>query len=122
MSDSTEKAIQLFFDAAKTMIPVITGFLVFFAGTLKWLVPKSGPHMRPVALLSGLAILPGVASLGLWSGAMAFCIIATSEQHEALFVNAQTTARWGHVIFFLAIVLAMISYFFAWLRTPPRTQ
>lgn len=37
------KAVKLLFDATKTMIPVITGFLVVFSGTLGGEPPSFSP-------------------------------------------------------------------------------
>ncbi len=57
------KAVKLLFDATKTIIPVITGFLVVFSGTLgsSWVgVSVAREHLVTIAAVA----LLGLGSLG----------------------------------------------------------
>jgi hypothetical protein len=92
------KAVKLLFDATKTIIPVITGFLVVFSGTLgsSWVgVSVAREHLVTIAAVA----LLGLGSLGCWTGVMPFCIMAVDRQNVRLFRLGQFCARFGHVKF-----------------------
>jgi hypothetical protein len=108
--DFPREAVTLLFDATKTMIPVLTGFLVFFAGTLgaPWIgADEAREHLFSIAAVA----LLGLGALGLWTGAMPFCIIAYERQDNRFFRWGQYCARTGHVLFFFSVAAALWFYY-----------
>jgi hypothetical protein len=105
-----DDAVKLLFDATKTMIPVITGFLVFFAGTLG--TPWIGVNVAREHLVTiGTVALLGLGALGFWTGTMPFCIMASERRNVRLFRLGQYCGRFGHVLFFCSVAAAVWFYF-----------
>ncbi len=69
------EAIKLLYEAAKTFIPVVTGYLILFSGSISYLW-KDERHVLTDSLIriAGATIILGVASLGVWSGVVPYCI------------------------------------------------
>jgi len=112
--------ISYLFEATKVMVPVITGFLVLFGGSIARVWERSplrewDPLQRRSAMF---AVLLGLVSLGLWTGTMAFCIRASAGTNAsdlqvfgpfdpALNLRlGRYCAAVGHLSFFAAVVAA----------------
>lgn len=113
-------ASRLLFDASKVMIPVVTGFLTLFFGTL-----NSRTLLERSRLAFWAAIL-GIAGLGLWSGVLAFSIqsfeyvnasaceilwlVPVKNCGKLAFEAGQWSARIGHLAFFAAVGCAVFFF------------
>jgi hypothetical protein len=110
MHDFPLDAVKLLFDASKAMIPVITGFLVFFAGSLKAIVKPQPPIDRDQVRRIAVVVILGLVALGLWTGAMPSSIISIEEKSLWWFRFGQWCARAGHISFFFSVAAALWFY------------
>ncbi len=110
--------IYLLFDAGKLMIPVVTGFIVLFGGSLGqlWIKGKTQFSLFQRSLIV-LTMFLGLSSLGVWTGAMAYCLRATEKQSLELFKNGQLCGQIGHITFFVSVCLALSFYLTIFLST-----
>jgi hypothetical protein len=103
---STEQieAIRLLYESAKTFIPVVTGFLVVFSGSLGYIWRDERKILSAsLAKHAGLTIALGILSLGVWSGTIPFCIRSLKYIDFNLFEYGQYCAQGGHLLFFFSV-------------------
>ncbi len=122
--------IKFLFEATKVMIPVITGFIVFFGGSITRLWDPQRTDRSALIHWSSAraAVILAVLALGLWTGVMAFSIRASlgssTEMHlippfdaSLNFRLGRYCAAAGNISFFAAVAFACLSYW----RTGPAT-
>ena len=122
---------RLIMEAVKTMIPVITGFLVLFVGGLgkAWELSRGQQAWRvPVWVASG-PVLAGIMALGCYASSMALVIIHSDQQPfsflvwsnlpvEQQLLLARKFLGVGYWLFLLAVFLA--GALFLRMYYPPR--
>jgi hypothetical protein len=118
-------AIKLLLDVSKVMIPVITGYIALLVGGVGSLwrqnLRKENIVIIPWRWIN-LAFLLAIVSLGVWSGTLSFCIRASLQTPEKLFLIlgpyspatnfylGRLCSGVGHVLFFLSILSACIRF------------
>jgi Na+-driven multidrug efflux pump len=114
--------VELVFHAVGVMIPVVTGFLVLFAGSVGKLRERSRKEKdaRVVWKTAVLVALIELLAIGFFAGAMALGIIYSTGEPETLFrmkyspaealVNARRFVGYGYISFIAGIVVAMCFY------------
>ena len=119
MTTPLADATKMLFEATKAMIPVVTGFLVFFAGTL----PKLWKPTRPLLLSERRALLAtivlGVSSLVTWAWVIPCCILSTEGgslfwfhfSPLCWFQFGQIFARIAHLLFLFSVCCALSLYY-----------
>ena len=112
-------SINYLFESCKIMIPVVTGFIVLFGGSIGRLW-ESGKDVE--WRWAGWTLILSIISLGLWSGTMPFSIVASLGSPQKLFFafgpyNSATIflfgrwcARIGHTTFFLSVISSCMFY------------
>jgi hypothetical protein len=110
-SPSQIEAIKLLYESAKTFIPVVTGYLVLFSGSIGYLW-KDERHAltQPLTKNAGATIILGIASLGVWSGVIPFCIRTFKYGEFNLFAFGQYCAQIGHILFFISVISGVLFY------------
>ena len=99
------EAIKLLYEAAKTFIPVVTGFLVLFSGALGYLWRDEREILKKSMVRhAGFCILLAINSLGFWSGTIPFCIRSLQHTDFERFKYGQYCAQAGHVLFFFSVI------------------
>jgi hypothetical protein len=107
LSTQDATAVNMLFEAAKLMIPVVTGFLVLSGGILGQLWENHSPMLKEHRFLAATPIILGVLSLGVWSGTVPYCITAVQLGSQRRLNLGQRCARAAHVLFFFAVAAAM---------------
>lgn len=107
LSTQETAAVNMLFEAAKLMIPVVTGFLVLFGGILGQLWEKQSTMLQEHRLLAATPVIFGVLSLGVWSGTAPYCNTAMQVGSRRRLMLGQLCARSAHVLFFFAVAAAM---------------
>ena len=119
MTFELKETIALLKDAVSIMIPVITGFVVLFSGSMGklWDTARS-KSAGPISwTLAGISLLLAVVSLFICFGVMSICIKATTGEAGRLFLIGSmqpkemiTAARYylygAYVIFACAVTLS----------------
>jgi len=122
LSEKEKAAVQMLFDAAKMMTPFVTGFLVVYGGLLGHLWLTGALSLKNNTLVTWLAAAPiviGGGSMGLWSGAVPNCIMAIEFGSSIYFHRGQFWARTAHLVFVVAVALAMIFCLYIARTSPP---
>ena len=117
------EAAKMLFDATKTMIPVVTGFIVFVVGTLPKLWKSSRALLQSDRRALLATVVLGVGSLVAWAFAMPCCIISTFPDGERKFlcISSQTSLWWvqkgqgcarvAHMLFLCSVCSALYLYY-----------
>ena len=119
MTFELKETIALLKDAVSIMIPVITGFVVLFSGSMGklWDMARSKSAGPIPWTLAGISLLLAVVSLFICFGVMSICIKATTGEAGRLFLIGSmqpkemiTAARYylygAYVIFACAVTLS----------------
>lgn len=105
------EATKLLFEAAKTFIPVVTAYLVLFAGSLGYFWrDERGALNGSAKLLAKLTVLLGVLSLGFWSGVVPCCIRTLEFQNIHYFDWGQICAQVAHSLFFISVLTGLLFF------------
>jgi len=104
-------ATKVLIDSTKIMLPFVAGSFVF---AVKYLAEAHTGRGQDAAKTlasswSGVAACSFMlASFGLWTGVLPFCIRALRDHDERKFRLGQVCAQMGHICFFLAVVCVAI--------------
>ena len=76
MAEGVHPVVSLVFDASKTMVPVVTGFAVLFAGSLGklWQMGQANGRSTIAWWRASIAVALTLLSLGFFAGAMALAM------------------------------------------------
>ena len=126
-----EATARLVMEAVKTMIPVITGFLVLYVGGLgkAWELGRSQQVWKVPVWGASAPILAGILALGCYASSMALVIIHSAQRTFSFLVWSNLSVEQqlslarkflgvGYWLFLLSVVLA--GALFLRLYYPPR--
>jgi len=121
--EPSAKALEFVFDTVSVMTPVITGYLMLLVGAVGqiWLRRALRFKNPQLAKLSQALVL-GIVSMGIYSGAMAFCIQAARTQQGFYLWGGMLSAQAGHVLFFLSVATALRFAYLIFLEDPKKAR
>jgi len=100
-------------ESAKTMIPVLTGFVVFFSAALAkiWEDESKHGYLRQASShIVGVVFLT-IGGLGLWVGTLPAAAVSDYHQSYDWYLLGATLARSGTILFFAALAWSLRVYF-----------
>ncbi len=104
LSENQLEVVHLLYDAAKTFIPVVVGYLFAFCGAVGYLWKEHRVLLQGELLrLVQFTIIVAVCSVGVWSGTIPFCIRAVAFTDFSLINYGQKCAQIGHILFFISV-------------------
>ena len=99
-----EDSIGLLKDFVSLLVPIVTGYLVLFSGSIGklWLEHKSDLiHVRVIILLAGLSVVVGLLSISILMGTMSLLLKATYGTDQETFwrgtISSQELVEYAHV-------------------------
>ena len=119
MAEGIHPVVSLVFDAAKTMVPVVTGFAVLFAGSLGklWQMRQATDGPTIPWSRASIAVLLAILSLGFFAGAMAFALgFQAGTPTRMLLISAvprDCALMWARCFLGLGYTIFVVSIFVA---------
>ncbi len=111
LTPDQQLAIDLLYEAAKTFMPVVTGYLVLFSGALGYLWRDEREHLdTSFTKHAAVTLIIGILSFGAWSGTIPFCIRTVERSKFSVFKYGKYCASIGHILFFVSVVLGILFF------------
>lgn len=116
---SETDAIKLLFETTHLMIPVVTGTMGLYFGSVGFLWQRRPHDIQSRLYFAGTPVVLLILSLGFWSGTLPCCIRATLSADVALFYIGQYCAQAAHLLFFFGILVAAFFFLAVFRRANP---
>ena len=121
-----ENSIEIVKDSVTILVPVVTGYIVLFSGSIgkMWLEHRCDlSRVKLVLLFAGLSVVTGILSISGCLGVMSLLLKATYGSEQSTFwkgaLNSKELVEYAHEylmiawqFFVLSIAFGFISYFF----------